>query len=631
MLRARVGQAYGQLAGWLLATVVHGTVVAIWAPRAARSSWLWRQLCDGGTLLGAALLASGIAALASRSPRWLQAAASILAAATWGWLQAEDVTGLVSPLPGPVEVYAAMLAALLMVGVLWTPMLAAWAAQGRPWVSAVVSTLAMTVVAGHGFVLVTGYESLHLLALVSGAAAAGGAISELPSPALPRRVIWPAQAVMAVLGAVALTVTPPSAVASDALRWPGSAFTPYLSQLRDSACARPEPPERAWPGPSPQPRPPSPPLLGNDAIVLLFTVDALRADRIDDDKNAAKLPTFARLRRQSVVFTEARSTAPATAPAIGSLMTGRYYSQLYWSNQRIAPRNKLKLTLHEDDTQGFPAILGAAGVRTVHLATDDGPTTATGLARGFAEERMLERSAAEYPKALAEVLDAHAGGPLFVYGHFIEPHYPYDAKGDSPLSKYLGEVARVDGALNKILRLLKERGLTDRTAIMVTADHGEAFGEHDTKYHGVTVYEELLHVPMMLMVPGLEARSVDAPVSLIDVGATMLDLFGQPTPSTWLGQSLLPAARGDASGLQRPVAADSGRRVQAMYFADGTKVIQDLRHGTLQLFDLRRDPLELQDLAGSDPVLACRHARELRTFFDAHQLRRPGYTIPYRP
>jgi arylsulfatase A-like enzyme len=160
----------------------------------------------------------------------------------------------------------------------------------------------------------------------------------------------------------------------------------------------------------------------------------------------------------------------------------------------------------------------------------------------------------------------------------------------------------------------------------VMSDHGEAFGEHGMTWHGTTLYDELLRVPLMIWTHAGPPRTVADPVSLMDLGPTILDLMGVATPARFMGQSLVPYLRGERPNLTRPILAEA-RLQRALVTPDGMKVIYDTRSQTVEIFDLNRDPKEEKNLfgiAGDDPL------GELRTFFQVHTLRRPGYEVPYR-
>lgn len=183
----------------------------------------------------------------------------------------------------------------------------------------------------------------------------------------------------------------------------------------------------------------------------------------------------------------------------------------------------------------------------------------------------------------------------------------------------------VDAQVGRLLRWLDASPLADRTAIVIMSDHGEAFGEHNTTQHSKTLYDELIRVPFLIRAPGVEPRRVQVPVSLIDLGPTVLDLMGQATPAQFMGESLVPFLRGNDVELTRPILAE-GRLKQTLVLPDGLKVIVDNQTHSVELYDLTTDPNELDTLADTprldEPLFL------LRKFFEVHT--RPGYKVPYR-
>jgi arylsulfatase A-like enzyme len=217
---------------------------------------------------------------------------------------------------------------------------------------------------------------------------------------------------------------------------------------------------------------------------------------------------------------------------------------------------------------------------------------------------------------------------FFMWMHFVDPHaeyapHPEHDFGPKPRDRYDGEVAFVDEQLGRVLSALERSPVGSRTAIVVTSDHGEAFGEHGMIRHGFELWEELVRVPLIVKVPGIAPRRVAARRSAIDVVPTLLDLFKVPfvarRPSDFLsGQSLLPdvlrsvGANGIVADPERPIFIDMAR---GPYNAERQALIEHDRKLTvsegrvLGLYDLAADPGEKRDLsADKASVLPMRDA-----------------------
>jgi arylsulfatase A-like enzyme len=186
------------------------------------------------------------------------------------------------------------------------------------------------------------------------------------------------------------------------------------------------------------------------------------------------------------------------------------------------------------------------------------------------------------------------------------PEFPIHATGLKGLvEKYDGECAFVDRYIGQILDALERTGLGPRTAIFVFADHGEAFGEHRFYFHGETLYDEVMRVPLLARVPGIEPRRVQAPVMLIDLAPTILDLVKGEAPSSFRGQSLLPALLGEELPAGRRVYAEMlpahawPHHHKAM--VDGEwKLIYRVSDNAFELYHLKNDPGEQKNLWDRD-------------------------------
>ncbi len=550
-----------------------------------------------------------------------------------------DLVGLAAALPGRAfwEIALGPLLATSLLGALLAGKLAA-----RFGVRLVAVGVAALAFAANSLFLRSGYYALHLDLAGAGALLAGTA---LVGAKVPRWLVgaatrlafltrWPGLLVLLVPGLAAF-VAARDDVTVEMLRVRGEAFTPYLARFHHRLHPNKEWPPRdgTWFASrhgAPPVAPSQPPLVTGAPIVVLVTVDALRADVVNDDRFATRFPAIRALRERSVNFVNARSTAPQTAPSLTSIMTGRTYSMMHWTSRRSGGR--MDVWPIEEAAVRFPQLLSNAGVANADVTGGSGfASPSLGVLRGFHERINVDPwHAKDLVDHLIRRIKTAGSSPLFLYTHVMEPHYPYDPPGPTPFDRYLGEVATVDAELARLVAALDEPDVRSRAILILSADHGEAFGDHGAEQHSVNIYDELIHVPLLVHAPDVAPHVVERAVSLLDLGPTILDVFGQKTPASFMGQSLVPYLRGEDARLDRPIVADSGRRQQAMVFDDGYKVIVDLRHGTTELYDLAHDPKELDNLADARSDVARAHAAVLGAYFARHTLSEPGYQVPYR-
>src|SRR5208282_1372068 len=160
--------------------------------------------------------------------------------------------------------------------------------------------------------------------------------------------------------------------------------------------------------------------------------------------------------------------------------------------------------------------------------------------------QSLERRAEDVANHAMGWLSHHQQMPFFIWLHFYDAHEPYDPpepfKSHFTSEPYDGEIAYTDSVVGSVLEVLQRHGLYKNTVIAVAADHGEAFGEHGEKSHGIFLYDETIHVPLLMKLPGekLADKRVEARVALADVAPSLLQTAGISIPSTMQGQSLFP-------------------------------------------------------------------------------------------
>ncbi|MEA2603780.1 MAG: choline-sulfatase [Acidobacteriota bacterium] len=394
-------------------------------------------------------------------------------------------------------------------------------------------------------------------------------------------------------------------------------------------------------------------------LVILYVMDALRADAVGHLAGRPDLsPTYDRLAREGVTFTQHRSVAPNTIPSTKALFTGR----------PVVTGGDWKLGKDEGTT--LAEHFRRAGYRTGLFSGNVYVSPAYGTDRGFeyvAPEVLMDTDAANRHTLNDNAARAHTaaldwlrglprGEQAFLYLHTIHPHNPYAPpapyrtlftrgirssidgstetllavrKGDiapGPADRerlrglYAGSFAFNDSELDRFLREATSLAPPGEVLVILTSDHGEELFEHGGVLHGFTLYEELLEIPLVFWWPGrLLPRIVNDPTDTLDLHATLMALCG-------LGDTLGDARQSQGRPLltQEPLRdgyvhlAAASSVAGGIYSAQagGYKLVWAPRYGNLwgmgagsgrsrdpeYLFDLRRDPGEHVNLAG-DPSL----------------------------
>ena len=340
--------------------------------------------------------------------------------------------------------------------------------------------------------------------------------------------------------------------------------------------------------------------------ILLVTLDTLRADRL---AQGGPMPRLWELAARGVLFQNAHAQVPLTLPSHTSILTGR-------GVESHGVQDNLGYVLRQE-VPTVAALLAEAGYATAAFVGGYPLVRSFGLARGFEvyDDRMTrtppgarsghtERRAAEVVDAALDWLRG-ARAPSFAWVHLYDAHDPYEApasfaRGD--LSPYDAEVAYVDHELGRLLAGTRT-AVPGRPWTIVTADHGEALGEHGEATHGVFLYEATLHVPLVVVPPDGAAAVSRTPVSLLDVAPTLLEIAGLPRPAAWLGVSLL---RSSPAKSRSPLYLEShhgahkyGWAPLAGYLDWPMKFIEAPR---AELYDVELDPGERTNLAAAADV-----------------------------
>jgi choline-sulfatase len=367
---------------------------------------------------------------------------------------------------------------------------------------------------------------------------------------------------------------------------------------------------------------------GRRPNVLIITIDTTRADHLGCyGFSLAHTAAIDRLAGEGVRCSDAIAAAPITMPAHSSIFTGLY-----------PPAHGVR------DNGAYA--LGEGAVTLAERLRDAGYTTHAfvsalvlnrryNLNQGFEtydddlwsedEPKLFMIRERQAPKTADRFLEWFNGWdktrtkPFFTWIHFFDPHQPYrPSQADLALSvtPYDAEIAGVDHQIERIVDTLRSRGVLDNTLLIVTADHGESLGEHGEMTHAIFVYDATLHVPLIIRYPRLfNPVTYGAPVRSVDIMPTVLDALGLPQNKASDGRSLLAAFRGKESAPQLPQYSESLLSEvgfgMAPLFAVRDGGYKYIRAPRPELYDLRADPNELNNLFSKLPRVASRLDAEL--------------------
>jgi arylsulfatase A-like enzyme len=182
---------------------------------------------------------------------------------------------------------------------------------------------------------------------------------------------------------------------------------------------------------------------------------------------------------------------------------------------------------------------------------------------------------------------------------------------------YDGGIRYTDQYIVRLMSLLREEDLWDRTILVVLSDHGEEFWDHGSVSHGHTLFQELIHVPLVFHVPGREGRRISTTVGLVDVAPTILELVDIEAPKTFLGRSLVRGMDGSAALEDGEPVSEINR--QRSLIRDPWKIILDLKTGDLSLFNMESDPGETMNVASEQPEIAAGLRARLLEIVSGHE------------
>ena len=428
--------------------------------------------------------------------------------------------------------------------------------------------------------------------------------------------------------------------------------------------------------------------------VLLIVIDTLRWDHVSAYKNnPITAPNIDRLARESIQYENAISQSPWTTPSHAALFTGQYPSKngVDGTNIHLHPDN---FTMAE--------VLGKNGYQTAGFINNVYIRKQTGLAQGFQEyEEFWGRNEGSSLLLLLELIkekrhprsdkgalitnqavrnwldnDWNAENPFFLFTHFMEPHAPYGST-QKHLKEYLpvgisesqafqvnqdpelyicnkiemseldfslltalynSDIRYLDEEIGKLLDLLRKRGLMDETIIVLTADHGENFGEHQLMSHELSVYDTLVKVPLLIRYPKFFAPGSkwEMPVQLIDIFPSLLHILKLGDKNLKLQGSILlqdqPSnPRFVFAEYNNSRAVDNIRRRFGKDLAPNPlyqpKILKAVRSndwkfiwgtdGSRELYEISNDPFESKNVFQSRPDEAARMEAALKNWISS--------------
>jgi len=382
------------------------------------------------------------------------------------------------------------------------------------------------------------------------------------------------------------------------------------------------------------------------ANIILITLDTIRADRMGFLGSKAGLtPNLDSLARQAVVFSRAYAHVPLTTPSHATILTGTYPQFSHIADLGDALAKEIPF---------LPDVLHQRGYTTAAFVgsqvLDPKSVAIPGFGRGFdtydagfhsrevGEDRYetVERRGQVVVSHAVAWLSEHPHGPFFLWVHLYDAHEPYDPpapfKAQYSTAPYDGEIAYVDFAVGNLFKALRKEGCYEGSLIAIVADHGEAFGEHGEQSHGFFLYDETIHVPLLLKLPEerLAGTRIDARVGLVDIAPTVLSEVKVVVPPEMQGSPLQNLMEHRSRGGRNTVssAADAGAErpqyseTDYPFRAFGWSPLRALRAGRYlyvdapqpELYDQIVDPQELHNLANSSKAVLDTLASQLEKF-----------------
>lgn len=372
-----------------------------------------------------------------------------------------------------------------------------------------------------------------------------------------------------------------------------------------------------------------------DVPVFVISIDTLRADHLPLYGYAkGSTPALDAFRRDGILFQNAYSHVPLTLPSHASLFTG----MLPYEH---GVRNNLGYTL-DAAKPTIASLLKANGYETGGSVSSFVLRKDTGIATGFdfyddymthsplESATSWQRDGELSRQALAKWLESTKSARVFGFLHLYEPHSPYTPPAEFAANRdpYDGEIAYADAIVGRFLEDLKRRGLYDSALIVILSDHGEGLGDHGEKEHGIFVYREAIHVPLLVKLPKQQRQgeTVARNVGLTDVLPAIAEVTGLSNAPH--GVSLLAA---DAPAARNVYSESYYARLQYGWHELKSFVAPDVHYidaPRVELYRHASDAAEKNNVAGEHRREVAAFREQLRVIEAAHPFAEPKVADP---
>jgi arylsulfatase A-like enzyme len=376
---------------------------------------------------------------------------------------------------------------------------------------------------------------------------------------------------------------------------------------------------------------PVPEAFQRDWNVLLITIDTVRYDHTTfGGYEHDTTPRLAELVDRAVSFDFAVAPSAGTMASVPAILTSKFFHS--------------GIALDEKRKKGMPPILKPENTTLPEVMKRGHYTTGAILSHEYFNAWGMEQGVDEYDNTIGKKPDAdrvssdqstaralawitrHGQQKWFLWVHYLDPHGHYVPHPDGPqygisdteMEHYDEEIHYTDQYLGKLFDDLARTGVADRTIVIITSDHGDAFMEHNTRNHGDTLYRELLHVPLIVVVPDLPPRRIEGAVTPLDILPTCADLAGiDVSDLSFEGRSLVPQIFYGHEDPERVVFAETNfPHVLRAAVSQDYKLIYDLKNNQYKLFDLQADPWEKKDVSSKQSEAFGHMKEQLQAWID---------------